>query len=265
MKKHNKTSNQELVCDDIERDFQCTIDKVSNTKEQKKIRNYIQDILDKDIVVKTISELRSKFKIPKDGFKSKRKNIPPKDWFYTFREPFPGGNASNDIASELLGLCKKLKLSNDFLAFFIKYLFYDEIDFSESLPFGLIAVVDEKNKTIEPYGIKCDDNFDDLFPISIRISPFVGRRDIEGYISDLYSKVIEPLIKQYSTDSMLGKTRKKNPKIVRRNKIIHENKDKGYHETMRILKKYNSLKPFLNSIDKGSIGKIKSLEQKRRK
>lgn len=98
-------------------------------------------------------------------------------------------------------------------------------------------------------------------PIILRISQYASERDIIDFIKKHYAKQIKPLQNKYKNVSLLiGKVRHKNENKAERNDFIYKNKDLPRREiSSLVLKKYGE------SLDTGHIGKIISLENKKRK
>jgi len=109
-------------------------------------------------------------------------------------------------------------------------------------------------------------DFDNLlFPLAIRISPFASQRDILDYV-----RKNAPMIKReqerYLNESgkiRIGKVKKRKEKIRGRNDFIYENRHLPHREIMQlVMEKFGDSS---DTPDQGHIGKIISLEKKRRK
>ena len=101
-----------------------------------------------------------------------------------------------------------------------------------------------------------------MFPVDIRISPYASERDILDYIKKMYSFFIKPIQERYKEKTNLGKVKNKKEIIQLRNDLIYKNRHLKLKEIMALIGE-----EFGNSaiIDCGYIGKIISLEKKKRK
>ena len=130
------------------------------------------------------------------------------------------------------------------------------------------------NELIEPMDtdicILCDNindpdlNKEDIehYPVSVRISPYASKRDILNYIERFYPYILH-LQKDYKdTKIKIGKFKTRKSNIQERNDFIYKNRNLSRKEIMHLVgDKFgpNAV------IDYGYIGKIISMEKKKRK
>ena len=135
---------------------------------------------------------------------------------------------------------------NEFIEEFIGNMLFieDIVDAKESLSNESNSITDEK------------------FPVVIRVSPYASERDILDYVKKMYSVFILPIQERYKKQTTLGKVKNKRQFIQDRNDYIYENRHLPRKEIMRLVTdKFGGE----YSIDYGYIGKIISLESKKRK
>ncbi len=97
-------------------------------------------------------------------------------------------------------------------------------------------------------------------PVILRINPYASQREIIDYIKKFYNLSIKPIQDYYKIDNIkLGSVKKKDPKKQERNNFIYENKDLPRAEIASLVGK-----KFKEYLDVGHVGKIISLEKKKR-
>lgn len=107
------------------------------------------------------------------------------------------------------------------------------------------------------------------FPVTLHISSFATKRDILDFIEKSYQTKIKPiqedLVNMFPVPLKNIRTRNKN--IESRDDYIYRNRKKPYKEISRlVMHKFRDILPLnKRNLDQGSIGKIISLEEKRRK
>jgi hypothetical protein len=100
------------------------------------------------------------------------------------------------------------------------------------------------------------------YPVIIRVSPYASQREIVDFIKKSYNQYIQPIQDRYKDKELnLGKVRKKKVSIKERNDFIYENRHLPDREIMTLV--YDKFGEQAN-IDYGCIGKIISLEDKKR-
>lgn len=102
------------------------------------------------------------------------------------------------------------------------------------------------------------------YPVTLHISPYASKRDILDYIERLFTTEIAPVQKKYRrADVKIGSQRKRNKALRERDAFIYSLRGQPYKEIYRLVKK--KFPGVSESLDEGAVGKIISVETKRRK
>lgn len=111
---------------------------------------------------------------------------------------------------------------------------------------------------------------DDYYPLKIQISKFAGQRDVIDFVKKNWHEINQQLLgdREFSssynfseTENLLSKGRVRNLEDKERNTLLYENRHLSMREKKALIKKvYPGV-----LLDDGEIGKIISLERKRRK
>lgn len=243
-----------------EEDFENILDKYANTSGHKKFRNYIREIFESDYFQDFVKKIRAKYKIPKDGFSYENHRVfPPEQWSLRNTDDV------NLFKKEVRAVCKKYQIHFlDGMGVFENYIFYNSTDYAIDFGgYGMCLTVDIPQEKEEPWSKDVQEDDDLLYPIAVRISPHASLRDILDYIKTTYHYQISFLQKKYKDkDIKLGKFKKRKTAIQERNDFIYQNRKLPRQEIMKLVTdKFGSK----NTIDYGYIGKIISLEKKKRK
>jgi len=260
--------------------------KVSQSKQ--KLLNYLDAFMDSDFFQDSIEKARKELNVPSDGYKLSEdlridliKNAFVRMFFY-----IPNGiteekkNFVKRTNSLIAKIIEKFQLDNlKIKSIFKIYLFYNERLY-EALDEYIINDRDEANlcqitdmkeylneyitmappeATIKAVEYKFKD-----YPIIIRIHPSATQRDITDYIKN-YWPILEYHLSKHKNKitTRLGKMKTRNKKIKERDEFIYKNKHLSRKElSFLVSKKFPDV---ADSIDEGSVGKIVSLEKKRRK
>ncbi|MFA6533169.1 MAG: hypothetical protein WCT22_04200 [Patescibacteria group bacterium] len=222
----------------------------------KKMWNYFLAITKTDYFLQTIGELRKKYNIPPEGFK-------PKDKYYVFP---PSGFSFEDfmkLGDEIRDkICKKYKLHGfDYGEVIQEYVYYGFLHpISQLNACGLFYTYDFILDKEEPFGEMVQESDDMAYPIAIRMSPYATQRDLINYIKTVWDDEIDFLRKKYTDPNIkIGKIKFRKPQIQERNDFIYKNRNlpiKRIRKLLALQKIY---------LDDGHIGKVISLEKKRRK
>lgn len=244
-----------------EKEFENILDKYANTSGHKKFRNYIREIFKSDYFQDFVKKIRPKYKIPAKGFSSENGQIfPPVAW-----ELRDNSEETKSFREEIKRVCKKYKIHLlDGTDIFENYIFYNDTDYVIDFGgYGMFLTVDIPQEKEEPWSKDVKEDDDLLYPIAVRISPHASLRDILDYIKTTYPYQISFLQKKYKDkDIKLGKFKKRKSIIQERNEFIYQNRDLPRQEIMKLVTdKFGSK----NIVDYGYIGKIISLEKKKRK
>lgn len=215
---------------------------LKSTTGHKKLLNYIKEIIKEEPFKKEIQEIRKKYNIDVD--KNKREKL------------FPSSGLLED---DVLKLLNKYHLEFECLDFMIFYILGDE--FSEN-NIGNMLFTEDIIDTEESLNSSCNPYTKEQFPVVIRVSPYASKRDIIDYIEKLYRFSIEPIQKTNQQKTTLGKVKKKKTGISERNDFIWENRNLPRRKIMELLTDTYGAD---RTIDFGYIGKIISLEKKKRK
>lgn len=214
------------------------------TQGFKKLWEYFKAIIKSESFQKELSVIRQQHIIPK------KRRYP--DGIVTVYEPFRNW-------AKLM--CKKYDLSAvEWEDSFIIYAYYGKLIEPEMNVGHLCLLTDLKEERDDPFSKDVQDDDDRYFPIGIRINPYASQRDILDYIKRIYPAIRQMQDKYKNKYSRIGRFKKRNLKKERRNDFIYNIKNLRLKKiAMRVGKKFNE------ELDEGHIGKIISLERKRRK
>jgi len=256
--------------------------KFKKTQGSEKLKNYFLTLIKSDYFNNFINDCKNKYKIPKNGFKGfktrKKKNRPPRcpdEWGGKLKL----NNNYFKLVKDIENFCKEKKLYYyhfyDGIYNFIVYNqpinvdFYDlclmcDLVYRDNIRQALKESSSKKESLMLKY---MDEHMRDenlLYPVSIKISPYASLRDITDYIRK-NSQIIKELQKGHINKKIkIGKIKTKKQAIQERNEFIYNNRRES---RKKIVSMVSSTFPekITRSIDEGSVGKIISLEQKRRK
>lgn len=260
------------VMNDDERmkEYEKRVAECYSTQGYKKLWAYFNEILKKDDVQEIIDNLRDKFKIPQEGLPKCAEGkdyftTPPETWTFYYNKE----KAHDEIMNKLEKICKKYHLHYlDWYEILEHYLFYNEVSqtyHSNSYNLCLVQdlVFEKKEAELEKQDgsytgsfERCDDF---AFPVAIRISPYASQRDIIDYVKKMYPSIREVQETYIDKNIKIGRIKRKNEEIQKRNDYIYENRSKPVKEIRKLLA---GKKIFL---DDGHIAKIISLEKQKRK
>ena len=236
-----------------------TKDSLLKTKGHKKLINYFRETSDKEVIQTKIKSFRKKYGIPLNGFilnPDDYKEIPESWWHKTGKFI-----KSYELNKDVCDILKIYRLSKDWVLFLTAYLFYNKlvIDGAENR-YNLLQAVDISSNKNKIAGI--DPAF---YPVAVCISTYASKRDILDFIGRTYNPLISSLQTEYkSKEVKIGKFRTKKPEIQARNKFIYNHRHLPFKEIVSMVSSEFPGK-ITNTIDEGSVGKIISLEKKRRK
>ncbi len=247
---------------DPEEDFIKEVEAEYNTAGHKKFLRYFEELVKTQPFQKEIFCIRKKYGVPTNGFKSSKKVDLPENWVFRFSK------RRREFEIEIKKLCQKNHLHYmDSIILLKPYILYNELDLENIIyergVFNLLHISDLAEESKEPSSRSFQESDNMAYPIAVRISPYASLRDILDFIKKVYKNSILPLQNHYKIEGVrIGKSKKKKAFIQERNKIIYQNRHLPSKTIMEILyKKYG----FNFEIDQGYIGKIISIEKKRRK
>lgn len=252
-------------------------EKVNQGKQ--KLLNYLDSFIELDYFQNEIKTLREKFNIPKNGFNLSEELKKEITRNVMIEAPF---HIPVELENKKLELMKPINLAirevsskfpiNDYaiISLFKIYLFYN-IKLYECLD-GLgeinLCRTEDVKEELEEYSFLAPSDevvrifkrkFND-YPVVIKLHPSISQRDLLAYIKD-YWHLIRYYLSQYKDKkSKLGKIKRKKSSIKERNKFIYENRNLPRKKIMQLV-----ADKFKEILDYGHIGKIISLEKKRRK
>jgi len=256
-----------------------------------KLKNALDDFIDSDYFQTNTKLLRKEFNIPKNGFpitKKMKKAISQNE----LESIYPPGYLHKKILTKYKN---KVFPNNVFLintkinkfiekfpiddmsidVIFRIYIFHNKkiyklLDNYDIDEINLCRIEDFKDITamIKEYFYEPD--IPDFlirkskdYPIILKLHPEISQRDLISYIKRNW-KVIKTLLDQYKDkNSKLSKTRTRNPDIQKRNDFIYKHRNLSRKELSKLVRG-NFPDNITQSIDYASIGKIISLEKKRR-
>ena len=241
-------------------EFENWMEALNSSSGHKKILNYIRAIIDTKEFQNFVVRARNKYEISVGGFKDMQKITPPPEWVqkHTY-------DRYRELAGEAEKFAQKHHLHYlDSAEVFAHYIFYNELMFfADSYAQNLCIISDIPMEKDEPYSEKTQKDDDRLFPIAIRVSPYASLRDILDFVKKVYKYEIKLLQDNYKEKGVkVGKFKERKDKIRERNDFIYEHKHLPRKEIMHLLTKRFGAD---NTLDYAYIGKIISLEKKRRK
>jgi len=247
----------------------------STPKSFFKLKVYFEEIIKSENFQQNIQNLRDKYGIPKDGFvfdpKRYKDFLPlPKKWIY-----INNINKIIELDFEIKTLVEKYDLyTQEWLTIFWNYLFYNQtfLNFLKDhifiYPYDLCLINDARERFIDlddpeggPYWKMTEEEELKSFPIAIKVSPYATERDIIDFIKKNYKR-INLLQKKYQNPNIkIGKFRKKNEIIQKRNEFIWKHRDLPRKKIMYLVNEKFKGK----TLGYADIEKILILEHKRRK
>jgi hypothetical protein len=236
------------------------LDKALNTQGRKKLWNYFIEITKTESFQNTIKHLREKYNIPPQGFShSEYGTLPPEKWELRFSPK------SRELDKELKDICEKHNLHFLYWSEILQNIvFYDEVSSFSQLEAGpdLCFFTDLKIEYEEPFSKEIQEADNSAYPIAIRISPYATERDILDFVKGMYPLMSRFLENYKEKGSKIGKVKKKKTGVSERNDFIWENRNLPRRQIMELLTETYGVD---RTIDFGYIGKIISLEKKKRK
>lgn len=238
------------------------------TQSMQKIMNYLLDYVESEDFQLQIKNLRKKVGIPEEGLPytlSDKDTFRARSLFY-----MPEGVTQAQAKRANLGLREITKdfpvRELDITIGFRMYFFHNQIfmdNFEDGIFFSNLCKIVDLRGDFQEYAPIYEERMENLikhYPVAILLRPETSQRDVVEYVKrawDYLESMKEPYLDPHTR---VGKTRKKNPKIKARNDFIYENRALPRKEIASMV-----AKKFGDFMDHGSVGKIVSLETKRRK
>ena len=215
-------------------------DPYKNSQGLKKLWNYFLNVVGTDKFQEQIKEIRRKYKIL----------IGANTQFYQLPK-----DVSKSLMEDLENLSNQYGLSyNTWWTSLEPYILTNEL--VEPMDTDICILCDNIN---DPDLSKEDIEH---YPVSVRISPYASKRDILDYIERFFPYILHTQKDYIDKNIKIGKFKTRKTNIQERNDFIYKNRNLPRKEIMSLVgDKFgpNAV------IDYGYIGKIISLEKKKRK
>jgi len=243
------------------------------TQDYQKALEYFKEVCIQDSFKEAVLEIQRKYFPDKDQWvlDFDDKLVVDFDALDNFPNPFEIESfQSPEMKQDTLSLLKRFELPLGFYVPIWYYVFYGlelsyyfevdkTLDFGQSL--GLIKAFELPQKLPTKDTRLYQAQEDLIYPLAIKFSPYVTKRDLLDYVDKQFDKTIKPLQEKYiNPKSKMGKFKSKDSEIAARNEYIYELRDNPRKEIARIIKEV-----WNEYYDVGTIGKIISIEEKRRK
>lgn len=261
------------------------------TQGEKKILLQFERFIETDFFKEEVARIRKAIKLPIDGIKATPEDLANLTHLFRTPDNYPTKKLKGEHPMRLLNietrkLVDLLPINNIYLSSLVKYyivfnrLLYAELnDFKEYFRTANVCELEDAQREFEEYAPSEDpEEFHASFsirgyiemledklwkyPVVIRIHPDASQRDIVEYIKTHWH-----LIKYYQ-DQYANRTKdasfkhsktKENKELKKRNDFIYKHRHLSRKEIMSMVNK-----DFGADLDQGSIGKIISLERKKR-
>ncbi len=253
------------------------------SKSRGKFLVYLEKFIESDFFQDEVKKVRSELGIPQEGWALTKENSAsfeksgslhfPKEMDL---QPSERGVVSRKLNQSIRDATIDLQLNTYYAQILLKgYIFYNKILLSEaedySRLFGggdLCKIADLSEELGEYCGddpdlyenyVSINANNNKMFPLAVKIHPQATQRDVVDFVEKNWPK-IEYLQSKYSLNKDSIKNARKISKNIReRNNFIYERRDLARKSIRKLL----ALKKIY--LDEGYIGKIISLERRRRK
>lgn len=242
-------------------------------KSISKIMAYFRHVVNSDDFQKDILDSRKRFAIPEDGLEIEIPNF-DYSWAHIGQEQMHALSMVPDGLAESLwesarGICKKYGFHHEMMWGLIveNYIIFNKLPKIDSLHthsvFDMCEIEDTLRIEREIDDPKYPREFSDKnqqFPISLRISAYASKRDILKFIEREYREVEKIQVGYMLPAIKLGEIRPKR----------NHDRDEYIYEMSRKKMPYKKIASlvfdnFSEIVDEGNIGKIISIEKKRRK
>lgn len=263
------------------------------TKGEKKILLQFERFTETDLFKEEVKRIRKLIKLPTNGIEPKEDDLKkigeifrvPID-FHIQKDNKAGGHPMRTLNIETHKLMEQFSIDNMYLKLLIKnYIifnkfFYEELEEQKQyLHTANVCEIEDAQSEFDEYAPSDDpDEFYASFsvkgyinmlenklwkyPVVLRIHPDASQRDIIEYIKTHWAQ-IDYYQKQYAkrskNASFKNSKTKENTKLKERNDFIYRNKNLPRKTIMQMVNK-----DYGADLDQGSIGKIISLERKKR-
>ncbi|HRH25267.1 MAG TPA: hypothetical protein PLQ20_02945 [Candidatus Paceibacterota bacterium] len=244
-------------------------------QSHQKVLNYLDEFIDSDYFQNEVIRLRKKLGIPSQGLEISKEleenlNKPyPVYNFFQLPKELSEKSYLKDLNLAMKNIGKKIKIYDLDINYFLRaYILYNKkiLNIINDLTDADLAQVQDFYELLYDYPSEFTvdkiRNLFEYYPIVIKIHPSMTQRDLVDYVRNRWEYIEYLLGKHKNKDSKLGKVKRKKTTIRERNAYIWENRNLPRKRIMGLL--YDKYGPDTN-IDYAYIGKIISLEKKRRK
>lgn len=213
-----------------------------------KVLHYLRELIDSGSFQAEIRKIRKKLGIPATGYPMSKDDEEAlrERGFGALRTP---STIDKKIAREARIALREVVdafpissvfISHGFFLYLIHNKFFLQV-FDEGLFLNSICkLVDMRDKLVWTEGVpevfrEQMENLADTHPIAIFIRPEASQRDMTEYIREM-RPYIEAYKQRYADeDSKVGKIRKKNTRVQKRNALIYENRNLSSKEIMQLV------------------------------
>ena len=226
------------------------------TQGYKKLWNYFFDLVKSDSFQNRILEVRKKYNIPEKGF-------PEQELLEIYNKNKDG---YEDMFVEIEDICTKYALHfDDWYSIIKHYLLSNELwsnsyDKHKNLCVVSDSIEEELIQSNKHNSCISCKNRDKIYPVAIKLSPYASERDILDYVKKNFFIIKSHQEKYKNPEIKIGKVKRKKQSIQDRNNFIYENRKLSLNKIKELVKE-----KFSEVLDYEYIGKIKSMEIKKRK
>lgn len=254
-------------------------DKLGYMKKINKLVNPLDDFIDSDYFQGEVKILRKKWGIPKNGFPMPAKvkdNMSKYEYgiFYTPEKLLAvKSEALKPINLAIKGISRQFPIHDITIDAIVKiYLFHNKKIFQlldDTIDEVNLCRIEEIKGQIEEFeSLSGAENTLEIlkrkfkdYPVVIKLHPDISQRELIEYIKRNWHIITNLHLGQYKNkNSILGKTRRRDQQIQKRDDFIYKHKKLPRRQIAMLLNK-----KFDEFLDVGHIGKIISLESRRRK
>jgi len=265
---------------------------IGSTKGEKKILLQFQRFAETDVFKDEVKRIRALCKLPKNGIEPTKGDLENLPNIFRIPDNFPSAKQKYRFPLKTLNIearkiINQLPINNSYLVALVKYyilfnrFFYEELkELERSFHKSNVCELEDAQSEFDEYApsedpeefyasfsirayIKMLENKLWRYPIVLRIHPDASQRDIVEYIKEHWIEIKhyqDEYSKENRTTSFKNGRTMENKKIKERNDFIYKNRHLQRKKIMSLV--FNQ---FNVSLDYGHIGKIISLENKKRK
>lgn len=238
---------------------------IRRTSSYKKTLSYLTGLFDDSDFKKDVVRLRKKHNLPKDGLPEILYDVASNGYKrYQYPQYLTDGKFYSDVGD----FCEKYGLDLMWSEVFEIYIIFNHIELDvNATPMQIQDIGHQASNSFifegDEFYLSFVKKLSKTHPVAILLNPYSSEREILDYVRKLYKIRIEPLQISYRNPNIkLGKFKRRKSSIKERNDFIYKHKHLPLKEISKlIITKFGSDR----AIDEGYIGKIISMEKKRRK